>query len=219
MKVTILMSTYNGQKYVEEQIKSILSQTEKDIELIIRDDGSKDNTLNILKKYEKMYSNIKVIKGSNIGVEKSFMELVKNSTDSEYYAFSDQDDIWEKLKIEKALMFFDKKDNKPSLYYSEVKAVDSNLKFLFKSNYVGIDTLGASFSTTPVIGCTVIFNKSLRDLIVNNYLPNNIVMHDLYMYRLCLAVGGNVLHDHESYILYRQHSNNVVGITNSIKKK
>ena len=90
---------------------------------------------------------------------------------------------------------------------------------MFKSNYTGIDTLGSSFNTTPVIGCTVVFNRKLKKIIENNEIPKNIVMHDLYLYRVCLAINGKIIHDKNSYIYYRQHNSNVIGITNSILKK
>lgn len=219
MKLAILMSTYNGEKFLEEQLKSLINQTIKSFEIIIRDDGSTDNTVRILKEYEKEYSNITVIEGMNIGVSKSFMELLKYNIDADFFAFCDQDDIWEKDKLENAVNNLKTINNLPALYYTEVKAVDNELKVLFKSNYTGIDTLGASFNTTPVIGCTVVMNKMLREKIIGKKIPDDIVMHDLYAYRVCLAIGGIVVHDRNSYILYRQHENNVVGITKSPLKK
>lgn len=219
MKVAVLMSTYNGEKYIKEQIESILNQSYEQIEIIIRDDGSKDETVNILKQYADKYNNIKIIVGNNIGVSKSFIELLKHKSDAEFYAFCDQDDIWKKDKIYNAVEKLKEFNNIPTLYYSEVTAVDNNLNELFKSNYTGIDSLGSAFNTTPVIGCTVVFNKKLKIMIESNEIPENIVMHDLYLYRVCLAVEGKVIHDKNSYIYYRQHNDNVVGITNSIVKK
>ena len=219
MKITVLMSTYNGEKYIKEQIESILNQSISDLKIIIRDDGSKDNTINILNEYKNKYTNIKIINGENKGAAQSFIELLKYNMKTDFIAFCDQDDIWEKDKLKNAIAKLDKYNDQPALYYSEVKAVDSNLNFLFKSEYKGIDTLGSSFSAIPVIGCTVVFNNKLRNIIVKNNIPEGIVMHDLYLYRVCLAIGGKIIHDKESYILYRQHEENVVGITNSIWKK
>ena len=89
-KVAILLSTYNGEKYVKEQIDSFLNQTYKNVEIIVRDDGSKDSTVKILKEYQNNYNNIKLTVGKNLGFIKSFFELLKLG-DADYYAFADQD--------------------------------------------------------------------------------------------------------------------------------
>lgn len=219
MKVVVLMSTYNGEKYLKEQIDSILNQSIKNIELIIRDDGSKDSTRKILREYSEENDRIKVIFGENIGVEKSYRELLKYSVEADYFAFCDQDDIWLDNKIEKAIEEMNVIKNEPVLYYSEVKAVNNNMEIILTSHYTGIDTLGSSFNTTPVIGCTVLFNNILKRYIEKYGIAENIIMHDLYMYRLCLAIGGHIIHDKNSYIMYRQHENNVVGISSSSLKK
>ena len=88
-KVIILLSTYNGQNYIEEQIESLLKQTYNNIEIFIRDDGSKDNTITILKKYEKKYNYINVEYGNNIGFYKSFLWLLNNAHKGDYYSFCD----------------------------------------------------------------------------------------------------------------------------------
>lgn len=221
MDIVVLMSTYNGEKYVEQQINSILNQTEKKVKIIIRDDGSKDKTCEILKKMENKYDNIKVIYGNNVGVPESFKKMLElEFNDNEKYLFfCDQDDVWLENKIEKAVSELKKHDDKPAYYYSEVTAVNEKLIPMFKSNYTGVDTVGSSYNTTPAIGCTVAFNRKLLDIIKNHKLPKNIVMHDLYLYRVCLAIDGVVIHDSDSYIYYRQHESNVIGITNSNFKK
>ena len=105
-KVLILLSTYNGEKYLEEQLNTILNQTTEEISvsIIIRDDGSSDNTIKIINKYINDYDCIKLIKGKNLGPALSFRELI-NLADETYsfYAFADQDDIWVKGKIEAAV--------------------------------------------------------------------------------------------------------------------
>lgn len=219
MKVVVFMSTYNGESYIKEQINSILNQTFKNIEIIIRDDGSIDGTKEILREYSKKYTNIKLIEGKNVGVSKSFSILLKYHIEADYYAFCDQDDVWLENKIDVAINKLSMFKDRPAFYYSEVTAVNNEMRVLFKSNYTGIDTLGSSFSATPAIGCTVVFNNFLKEIIEKNEISDNIIMHDLYLYRVCLAIGGTVVHDKNSYIYYRQHDNNVVGITNSIIKK
>ena len=92
------MSTYNGEEFVAEQMDSILNQTYKNIEIIVRDDGSKDSTTKIIKEYQKKYKNIKLYEGENLGFIKSFFELLK-LVEADYYAYADQDDIWIENKI------------------------------------------------------------------------------------------------------------------------
>ena len=90
-KVQVLLSTYNGEKYLKEQLDSIIAQKGVDVHILARDDGSKDDTIKILEGYE----NIDIIKGSNIGVCKSFFELINKSGEYDYYSFADQDDVWD----------------------------------------------------------------------------------------------------------------------------
>lgn len=92
--ITVLMSTYNGEKYLKEQLDSILNQEQVDLKLLIRDDGSTDGTVNILKEYENSHTNIKWYSGLNLGCGKSFFQLVLDAPKSDYYAFVDQDDVW-----------------------------------------------------------------------------------------------------------------------------
>ena len=99
MKVQILMSTYNGERFLREQIESLLRQSWKNVEILIRDDGSKDGTREILNEYSDKYENIQVYLESNLGVARSFFELLKKS-DADYVAFCDQDDICLEKKIE-----------------------------------------------------------------------------------------------------------------------
>lgn len=217
-KINILMSTYNGEKYLNEQLNSIFKQSYKNFNLLIRDDGSTDETINIIKQWQSKNENIYFFQGKNIGVQLSFMELLKKNIEADYYAFCDQDDFWETDKLKNAIEQMENVDNELIFYYSEVKIVDKNLNYIAQTNYTGVDTIGSAFATTPVIGCTAVFNKNLRDVVVNN-LPNKISMHDSWVYRSCLALDGKIIHDKNAYILYRQHDNNVVGISNSFITK
>ena len=97
--VTVVMSTYNGEKYISEQIDSILKQNCVRVKLYIRDDGSKDNTRQMIEEYAKRYDNIYYEFGENVGFSKSFLYALKNAPDAQYYAFSDQDDVWSEDKI------------------------------------------------------------------------------------------------------------------------
>ena len=119
IKVQILMSTYNGEKYIRKQLDSIMNQ-EIPVSLYIRDDGSSDKTVDIIKEYESRYDNISHTEGKNIGVVKSFFELFKEaSDDADYIALADQDDIWFTDKVRRAVKALLKnKHDKPLLYLS-----------------------------------------------------------------------------------------------------
>jgi len=216
--VEILMSTYNGEKYLEEQLDSLFKQTYSKIKVLIRDDGSKDNTVEIIKRYIKDY-NIKLIEGKNIGVIASYFELIKKSdSNCNYFVFCDQDDYWETPKVEKAIERIKEKESKEEVgvaYCSNLKLVDKNLKFI---KYQYKKNLKPSFENAIVeniiTGCTLVINKKLRDKVlkdIDKINVNNILMHDWYIY-IVASIVGEVIYDKESYIKYRQHGNNVVGM-------
>lgn len=216
-KVQVLLSTYNGEKYLKEQIESILKQEEVEISLLVRDDGSTDKTIEILEEISKNNTNIKFYKGKNKGPARSFMELVQKSEEADYYAFADQDDIWETKKIISAINKINNSDI-PELYISSVTIVDENLNNIGKKEIQGKFTFEGEMIKNFAYGCTQVFNKELRNKI-NSYEPQYIIMHDSWITRVCYAIGGNVVIDKNSYIKYRQHSNNVVGYKDSGIKK
>lgn len=225
-KVTIMMSTYNGEKYIENQIDSIFKQTDVDIKLIIRDDGSTDRTIELISKKILEYKNIEMYcDGNNIGACNSFLWLLEksNDIDSDYYAFCDQDDIWSPDKLNAAIVMIEKSEQFnnaiPTLYCSAVTFVDENLNFIANSF---INTAQMTFEKSVfdnrAIGCTLVFNKELIQRYIKyfNDYEEYIVMHDWTLVLLAHLIG-NVIYDNNSYIFYRQHSDNVVGGTN-IKK-
>lgn len=216
-KVQVLLSTYNGEKYLKEQIESIIKQEEVEISLLVRDDGSTDKTIEILEEISKNNTKIKYYKGENKGPARSFMELVQKSEEADYYAFSDQDDIWETKKIISAVNKLNNPDI-PELYISSVKIVDENLNNLGEKEIQGKFTFEGEMIKNFAYGCTQVFSKKLRD-IINLYHPQYIIMHDSWITRVCYAIGGNVIIDRNSFIKYRQHSNNVVGYKDGGIKK
>ena len=225
-KVTIIMSTYNGEKYIEDQIDSIFKQSDVDIKLIIRDDGSTDLTREIISKKIIEYKSIEMyFDGNNIGACNSFLWLLEksNDIDSDYYAFCDQDDIWAPNKLNAAIKMIEKEeqinDSLPILYCSAVTFVDEDLNVIANS-FINTDqiTFERSIFDNRAIGCTLVFNKRLiqKYLKYFNGYEKYIVMHDWTLVLLAHLIG-KVVYDNNSYIFYRQHSNNVVGGTN-IKK-
>lgn len=206
----ILLSTYNGEKYIREQIESLINQINVEVRILVRDDGSTDNTLNILEEYK----NIGVLTyytGDNLKPAKSFMDLIYNAPKADYYAFCDQDDYWLPEKLFKAIDKIRGENNKPSLYFSKAQLVDEKLNIIIHKNYpIGVYTFGQALIKNNATGCTMVFNRSLLKS-VRMYNPDFLTMHDYWVYLVCLALKGNVFYDPNSYILYRQHSSNVVG--------
>jgi len=219
------MSTYNGKKFLQEQINSILNQNgDFSLSLLVRDDGSTDGTTELLEQYSKE-GKLSWYSENNLGPAKSFMNLLKRAGCSyDYYAFSDQDDVWSNNKISEAL----KKLNKittPAVYCCNAKLVNEKLipsgkkcnDNRFHPSFIGILTGGG------IQGATMVFNHHLAKIIISKPVPNNIKLHDYYVSIVCLAVGGTLIYDRNSYILYRQHNGNVFGlnkgIVNTIKNR
>ena len=218
--VTVLLSTYNGENYLIEQLDSILNQTYKSIQIIVRDDGSTDRTQDILDKYQ-LEGKLKWYKGDNIKPAWSFMDLIYNAPKSDYYAFCDQDDVWLNDKVKIAVENLNNFDASiPALYYGTPRLVDANLMKIKKT--LGCNDYMITFNEMLIesnaTGCTMVFNYSLMKLLKNKK-PAFIIMHDDWIYKVCLAVSGNIYHDNDVHILYRQHSHNAVGINSSSLKK
>ena len=212
-KVQILMSTYNGEKYLREQIDSLLNQDYPNVEILIRDDGSKDDTKNILFEYQKKYKNIFVYYGDNVGVTDSFFDLLKKS-DADYVAFCDQDDVWLKEKISRGVMSLEK-ENEPTMYCSMKILVDSQLNELgISPEKIPVPSFENALVESICTGCTCMMNKMLIDNI-KSHIPVHAIIHDWWIY-LVATYLGKVIYDEEAYILYRQHDNNTIGMTNSM---
>lgn len=218
-KIQVLISTYNGEKYLEELIKSVLNQDIKQLTLIIRDDGSNDNTLKILSTYSNK-RNIKIFAEKNIGVIQSFFKLLKLSYPNlDYYAFCDQDDIWMRDKLSRAISELNEfPEEIPLMYCSRTILVNDKLDII---KYSKIPRKPPSFSNALVeniaTGCTIVINNSARKLILKR-IPLSASIHDWWMY-LVVSAFGKVIYDIEPKILYRQHSSNVIGVeTNFISK-
>lgn len=206
--VCVLLSTYNGERYLDEQIKSLTMQEGVLYKILVRDDGSTDSTTDILDKWQKQ-GVLTWYQGKNLGFAKSFMDLVIHAPKADYYAFCDQDDIWFPNKLKNAL-------EKIELLHSEMKLYCSNLYIyrnkvnegLWWKNKPCID-LYRSMVQNVATGCTMVFNASLRDVVIN-HLPHSLKYHDYWVYHTALLFG-EVFFDEEAFIYYRQHDSNQVG--------
>ena len=181
MNVAVLMSTYNGEKYIKEQIESILGQENVSVEIFIRDDGSIDHTVDIVEKYD----NINIIRGENIGVGNSFMELVYKVPNSfEFYAFADQDDIWLNNKMEKGIEKI-RHQKGPILYCSNQRLIDkygSEIGVRFNRN----PDLSSEkiFVQNSATGCTMIWNRELQNILLKKRPAKELLysrIHDVWV--------------------------------------
>ncbi|MCL9775542.1 glycosyltransferase [Vibrio methylphosphonaticus] len=225
MKLAVIMSTYNGSKYISEQLDSILSCNWPGKKIIyIRDDGSSDATAAILLDYARRYpENIKVELGQNLGPALSFLTKLTEIDGYDYYCFADQDDVWledKLLKAESCLSSLNERGT-PALYCSRLQNVDHELKFLSMSPKLGELDLPNTLCEASVAGCTMFFNERLKHF-VSMSLPvvqkYGVMMHDTWIVYIA-GITGNIIADEHSYILYRQHENNVVGAKRSLFKK
>lgn len=211
MNIQVLMSTYNGQKYLKDQIDSILKQSGVNVSLLIRDDGSTDETRYILEKYEKKYENIQVVYGNNIGWKNSFIQLLRLSGDTEYFAFSDQDDVWLQDKLSSAVTIMRESGYKGAvLYHSISKYVDENLNEL-KNNRIYEEPLNGNEALLNAWtqGSNMVLNRELRDLCIR-HIPSSHCAHDMWVYLVAYFMG-HIIFDKHAHILYRQHGQNVTG--------
>ncbi len=213
-KVQILLSTYNGEEYIREQLDSILGQSYPDVDILIRDDGSTDDTFVILKEYEELHQNIQAYQGENIGINKSFFELLRESNpEASYIGFCDQDDCWLPEKIEHAVRQLEGMEG-PSLYCGAKTLVDENLEpFQSQQNPHVTPGFGNAVIESICSGCTALMNQELAG-IIKDRLPEDVIHHDWWCY-MAAAYLGSIYFDETSYIYYRQHKGNEVGASGS----
>lgn len=219
--VDILLSTYQGECYLEEQLQSILKQTNQDWQLVVRDDGSTDGTMAILAAYgEKYPDKIKIVTGppENIGAIKSFEYLLTLSS-ADYIMFCDQDDVWLPEKIEKTLQKVQDMQSEhpgiPLLVHTDLTIVDMELNLIDRSfwHYSRLDqALLTNFNylgvCNGVTGCTLMINQQAKEKALP--FPPGVLMHDAWI-ALVVAAYGKIAYVAEPLILYRQHQHNVVG--------
>jgi len=215
-KIDVLMATYNGQKYLKEQIDSILNQTYKNIHLIISDDLSTDKTIEILKEYEKKDDRITVyLAGENRGYIKNF-EFLLGKVENNIYMLSDQDDVWLPDKIEKSYKALIERN--VDLVYTDALVVDKDLNTMYPSFWkylkidkkVKYDDIRSEYLYNCVTGCTLISKKEFIKYILPLPCKSEFMVHD-YWISLVVALKGKISHLDEPLIKYRQHGNNIIG--------
>lgn len=222
-KILVYLATYNGEKYLKEQLDSILNQKNVDVHILIGDDKSTDSTVSIINDYISKYQNIKlIVNENNLGYRRNFMNLIHNDLDDnyDYFALSDQDDVWLENKLDTAINLLDAEDKTPLLYSSNLKVVDVNLNFmgmLFSKKDIKANNYQRFLENTAT-GCTCVFNNELRDKILKYPLTELKEPHDEIIEKIAIATGKYIF-DPNAFILYRQHQNNQIGVNNKKKSK
>jgi glycosyltransferase involved in cell wall biosynthesis len=189
----------------------------------VRDDGSSDETVSILQTYAREHANLKVREGENLGVVRSFFELLEQA-DSQcpYLAFCDQDDVWLPKKMAHAVERLEREDNQiPQLYFCRLEYVDQSQHHIGYAPLPKRTGFGNALVQNLATGCTVVINQAARRLILSR-LPKRAMMHDWWSY-LVVSAFGNVIYDERVGIRYRQHNGNEVGgtphFTESMKRR
>ncbi|MGT2894886.1 glycosyltransferase family 2 protein [Streptococcus entericus] len=215
MKVNILLSTYNGARFLAQQIESIQAQTYADWQLLIRDDGSSDDTRTVIAAFVAKDSRIRWVNPDeerNLGVIKSFYSLVKHEP-ADVYFFSDQDDVWLPDKLAVTLSQVKQEDmTKPLLVYTDLKVVNQELTVLHKSmiatqSHHANTELQQELTENTVTGGTMMINHALAELWQT---ADDLLMHDWYLALVASSMGKLVYVDQATQ-LYRQHDSNVLG--------
>lgn len=212
--VMVLMSTYNGEQFLREQLDSIINQKSVGVYLLIRDDGSTDETCQILSDYASKYHNIEWEHAENVGFVKSFSFLVKKAVNTtvsvDFYAFADQDDIWMPQKLVTACTALAPKDaSKPHLFTSNSMQIDA------KGHQLDLFHKGPEpkFRKGNVLvfgteqGCSMVFNRKALE-IYSEHEPS-LTWHDRWLYHICYFLGS-VTYDHQPLFYYRRHENNAL---------
>ena len=218
-KIDILMATYNGEKYLTEQLDSIINQTYHNWNLLIRDDNSTDKTLEIIQNYHKKDKRIKILKDDkgNLGIVRNFEELLKSS-ESEFIMFSDQDDIWVENKLDIYLKMIEKIKNKGFMIHSDAILFDKNKSNILKGTFISKKAINKGlenvFFNYFVQGATILISKEIKNFILP--FPKEVYLHDRYIHLISELFFERVFIN-QALIYYRQHDNNQIGAKNTLK--
>ena len=214
MNVLVLMSTYNGELYLRKQLDSILHQDKVNVHLLIRDDGSTDGTCRILAEYSELYPNISWEASENVGFVRSFSILADRALaypePADFYAFSDQDDIWMPKKLKTACRYLEDLDqNTPLLFSSNSLFVDDNMSVLGAFHIETPHYTKQNVMIYPTEqGCSMVFNKRALEL-YDSHPPKN-AWHDRWMCLICNFFGKSV-YCQTPLFYYRIHGGNMIG--------
>lgn len=220
--IAILMCTYNGERFLEQQLDTILGQNHTRWHLYISDDGSSDATLSILHRYSsRLQDRFTLFSGPGMGFAANFLSLLRRQeVRADYYAFSDQDDIWYADKLSRAIAALSGCPDGALLYCGRTRLVDEQGNVLGRSPaFVRPPRFSNALVQSLAGANTMVFNETTRRLIGRVGEGSKIVAHDWLAYLLVSAVGGTVLYDPRPCLDYRQHSENLIGGNASIRDR
>ncbi|AZZ79364.1 glycosyl transferase family 2 [Pseudomonas sp. RU47] len=217
------MCTYNGSSFLREQLESFINQTHENWVIYASDDGSSDDTLAILNHYQRALGRERLIilDGPRSGFAKNFLSLIKNrSIIADYFAFSDQDDIWFADKLERSIAKIPSVSDSPALYCSRTRLVSADKQEQGFSPLFSSAPEFANAMVQSIAGAnTMLINAQARDLLAQTPDDTIIVAHDWLTYLLVTGCGGTVFYDRRPSLDYRQHSENLIGANNSARQR
>ena len=221
-EVAVLLCSYNGGKFLAQQLESIAQQEGVKLAIHVSDDGSQDQTQSILKTFRERWGQrpLSVVQGPQHGHVDNFFSLIFSSIEGDYFAYSDQDDIWDPDKLSRAIKALSSlPDDLPAIYCSRSRLIDVH------GNDIGLSPL---FSRPPGFanaliqniggGNTMVMNRKARNLL-SAVGPVDVVTHDWWSYILVTGSGGTVIYDEHPSLRYRQHQNNLIGSSMSLGDK
>ena len=228
-EIVILLATFNGEKYIRQQLKSLFEQTNQNFRLVVHDDGSSDATAEIINEYRDKYpERIEIFYGNSCGGPKENFLWMLGRVEADYYLFCDQDDVWLPEKLQRSMdALASEEDNyrsskeevPPVCVFTDMRVVDEELNTLSDSfiRYIGRVPENTAYTQilidNPAAGCTMCFNRALRDLVVDlapSVDLNNIPMHDAFVLEIA-AIMGKVVAIDEPLAYYRQTGHNAMG--------
>jgi glycosyltransferase involved in cell wall biosynthesis len=222
-KVGILLCTYNGAAYIQEQLRSFATQTHKDWVIYASDDGSSDDTIKHLKNFQLQHGEDRLIilNGPHQGFAKNFLSLIKNrSIEADYFAFSDQDDVWFPDKLERSIAQLEPLQDTPALYCSRTRLVSADGQFIGLSPRFSAPPHFRNALVQSIAGAnTMLINRQARALLAKTPDQSIIVAHDWLTYLLVSGCGGKVFFDQTPTLDYRQHDGNLIGANSGLRAR
>lgn len=211
-RILIMLSTYNGEKYIREQLNSLYAQEGVDIHILVHDDGSNDGTIDVLEQYRKTNGRMTILSESNIGCADSFFTLIKYANNFggnfSYYAFCDQDDVWLPNKLKVASEKLDTYSEIRKLYFSGAYYVDEKLNYIQEKVVCDKFDYKSCLYNQPALGCTMVFTKSLLECCARAPVPAP-ELHDAWMFLCVNYLPSRIIADNNPTVNYRQHGDNV----------
>ncbi|WP_271409662.1 glycosyltransferase family 2 protein [Pseudomonas sp. Q1-7] len=214
-RVAVLLCTYQGQKYLSEQLSSIEKQVHKNWAVWASDDGSSDDTREILEGFQARWGRNRMLirSGPRGGFAANFLSLVSNvAIRADYYSFADQDDIWDPVKIQRAVSWLSSVPKHiPALYCARTILVDEDNREIGFSPFFSRPPCFANALVQNIgAGNTMVFNEAAREILLRAG-NSNVVSHDWWTYLVVSGCGGRVYYDSNPSLRYRQHGRNLIG--------